>query len=686
MLLVRRVIASIALTALVSAPVISCGPAQKPTGGGATTGGTTTVDALKTKAPPNQAIVLGTDAGGGSTAIALSDAEATVTVDSMWVRLGQPVTGGSSPVKLTAAPNSDGSVRVGFYEEFAGGIGPQWRAGVWLAAFIGSTTLNKDLTDFKFTAEAGGNVDGASASGLMTAGFLAAITGTTIDPKATMTGIINPDGTIGPVGGIPQKFTGSIELGKKRLGFPIGMRYSQDLNTGEAVDLVKLAKDAGAEAVEVPDVYAAYELMTGKKLPRPVPVEENEMDLEAEVVEAYDAAYTQWQTDLGSEWDRLLELDSAGRLPQGLISLAIVARNEAESAEKMRKQGFAPLAYQRMVDAWMYAASANATSEILELVASGDLVGAKARLHEFEGLANTTEAVIRDVGTMKPDTMGGHLQMLSAFQKAIAGLASYMHAGDTTAMTKQFLDQLGGVPADQLASPDMAEAVVQMVAPTIISIARAVANSAAAKESMAIEGVKSLNYMCSLPNVHRLATSFQSAAAANVTYFETLLSITDDATRNRVAMMEPDYLTAYVSSNVTKMSGMPESLKSEWGEDSLAWGLFGLAAEELGYFKASTLISKWYSLGVQNDPYTGRPTAVEHEKAFMNMLTTAERKARENARAAKVAAGSIPVQARIAYQNARVLREGDLADKLQALEMFWAASSYSQTAVMLARN
>ena len=78
---------------------------------------------------------------------------------------------------------------------------------------------------------------------------------------------------------------------------------------------------------------------------------------------------------------------------------------------------------------------------------------------------------------MKPDTMGGHLQMLSAFQKAIAGLASYMHAGDTTAMTKQFLDQLGGVPADQLASPDMAEAVVQMVAPTIISIARAVANA-----------------------------------------------------------------------------------------------------------------------------------------------------------------------------------------------------------------
>ena len=98
------------------------------------------------------------------------------------------------------------------------------------------------------------------------------------------------------------------------------------------------------------------------------------------------------------------------------------------------------------------------------------------------------------------------------------------------------------------------------------------------------------------------------------------------------------------------------------------------------------LISKWYSLGVQNDPITGRPTLVEHEKAFINMLTWAELRARENARAALVATGEIPVQARIRYQQAKVLREGDLADKLQALDGYWAASVYAQTAVMLARN
>src|SRR5439155_87067 len=85
-----------------------------------------------------------------------------------------------------------------------GSTGPQWRAGVWVSAFVAATTLGKDLTDFTFSASTTGYIDGASASGLMAGGFLAAMTGTTVDPSVTMTGIINPDGTIGPVGGIPE--------------------------------------------------------------------------------------------------------------------------------------------------------------------------------------------------------------------------------------------------------------------------------------------------------------------------------------------------------------------------------------------------------------------------------------------------------------------------------------------------
>ena len=678
-----------------------CGPtaASKPTPGASVAGGVKQVAPLGFKEDakaPSQALILGTDARGGSTVLPLAAAESRVSVDSMWVRQGGgPATGGSSPVALVTSPNPDGVVRVGIYEEVTGSLGPQWRAGVWLAAFVSSTVLNKDLTDFKFTAEAGGHVDGASASGLMTGGYLAAMLGLKVDPAVTMTGIINPDGTIGPVGGIPQKFAGSIAKGKKRLGYPIGMRYATDINTGERVDLVALAKSQGAEAVEVSDVYAAVELLTGKTLPRPVPVDEKEMALDDAVVDALEQKYASWQKSLADEWARLLELANAGRLPQGLVQLAIMAENEGNLAEKLKAQGLAASAYHRIVRAWVFAAAATATSDILELAQAGDLIGAKAKLHEFEGLAVTSDASLRKIAETKPDTMGGHLQMLSAFQTAIGGWGFHTFSAEFLAgVTRTTLDELGELPRPALADPAVGNKIVEVTVPTTVTIARAVAAAVVSIEAMDIEGTKSINYLCSLPNVKRLATSFQSAAGANLAYFDSLiiadvaqvLGLPPDQAKIRFAGVEPDYLVGMMSGQVANLNGLPDTLKQEWGDDSIAWGLFSLAASELSFFRTSMLISKWYSLGVQNDPVTGRPTSVQHEKAFMNMLTFAEKRARENARAAKVATGEIPIQARLRYQQAMVLREGDLADKLQALEGFWSSSVYSQTAVMLARN
>ena len=123
----------------------------------------------------------------------------------------------------------------------------------------------------------------------------------------------------------------------------------------------------------------------------------------------------------------------------------------------------------------------------------------------------------------------------------------------------------------------------------------------------------------------------------------------------KFAGFEPDYLVGMMAGQVGNAGGLPDRLKNDWHDDSIAWGLFSLAASELSFFRTSLLISKWYSLGVENDEVTGRPKSVKHDKAFMNMLTWAERRARENARAAKVATGYIPVQARIRYQQATVL-------------------------------
>ena len=642
-----------------------------------------------------QAVILGTDDKNGSTVLPLPAQPTKGLVDAMFVKLApEGASGGSTPVKLGTEPNKDGSVQVGIYEELAGGTGSQWRAGVWVSAFVAASTLGKDLTDFSFSAASQGYIDGASASGLMAGGFLATMTGEKIDPAATMTGIINPDGTIGPVSGIPEKFLGSIEKGKRRLGYPIGMRWSRSEATGKDVDLVALAKEKGAVAVEVSNVHEAYELLTGKHLPEPVPVAENDMKLDDDTIKGIDAKYKGWQQRLAGEWASLLQLQQAGRLPARLTAMALHAQQTAEQAEKLHKQGLVAGAYAKMLTAWVYAASATSTYEVVSKVQAGDTAGALAELKTLDDLDQITTDVFKKIGTLKLSTLGGHLLVLSSFQSALRSWGFKVFARESVGQTRELIEMLGSRKPAELGAPEIAEAIVERVSPTILLIGQTVASGVMASEQLDYLTEKSVNYMCSIPNIIRMSTSFNSAGAAGVNYFETLLvepaakqfGLTLDQARVRIAMSEPNYLVAYMLSRLQHVDGLPKELKAAWGEKSPQWNLMSLAGSELAYYNSAELIAKYYSLGVKTDYTTGRASGVEHEKAFMNMLASAERSARATARAARIATGSIPVQAKLAYQQASILREGDMSDKLDALSQFWMSSAYSQTAVMLARN
>ena len=644
---------------------------------------------------PNQAVILGTDDKNGSTVLPLPATQGKALVDAMFVQLGGTgrATGGTTPVKLAIAPNPDQSVQVGIYEEFSGGTGAQWRAGVWVAAIVAAGMLGKDLTDFTFSASSGGYIDGASASGLMAGGFLAAMTGADVDPKATMTGIINPDGTIGPVGGIPEKFLGSIEKGKRKLGYPIGMRKAKSEATGQDVDLVELAKQHGAEAVEVADVHEAYKLLTGKTLPETVPLADTDMALDAGTAAALEDKYKEWEQKLAKEWASIVQLESAGKLPALLGTLRDYTKQSSELAEQLHKKGLVGAAYQRMLYAWTFATATNTTYELLAKVKKGDITGAVAELQTLDQLGGNINAVFQKIGALRPKTLGGHLQMIAAFKTALRSYVYRQLASQITASTVLYLQGLAAEPATKLAAPETADQVVAAIAPTLLYVGRTTAESTLALQELEFEKEESVTYMCSLPNVKRMATSFQSAAAAGGTYFDTMViddlakgaSLSLDDARQRFSAVEPDYLVAYLMTKLSDTDGLPKDLKTGWGEKSLAWGLMSLAGSELAYYDSAELIAKYYSLGVHTDD-NNKVDKIQFEQAFTNMLASAERNARANARAAKLAAGAVPVQAELAYQVAMIERDGDLGEKVDALGEFWAASAFSQTAVMLARN
>ena len=126
---------------------------------------------------------------------------AELTIQPASYQSGGGSCGGSTlRVKIAADPNPAHEIQVGFFESSSGAIGDQMNASGWLSALVGAELADADLRDYRLSYSWSGLVDGPSAGGLMTSGVLALMRGESLLGDATMTGTINPDGTIGPVG------------------------------------------------------------------------------------------------------------------------------------------------------------------------------------------------------------------------------------------------------------------------------------------------------------------------------------------------------------------------------------------------------------------------------------------------------------------------------------------------------
>jgi len=653
---------------------------------------------------PGQAVILGTDESNGSTVLPLPTTPRTGVVDAMVVTPGGsgPASGRMIAITLTTAPAvATAPASTASANAAATGdalqVGPSapsadagWRQGLWRAAFVAATTLGKDLHDVSFQAVPASPAGGTAAPALLAGGFLATMTGAKIDPAATLAGSLAPDGTIGPIAGLPEQFESALAHGKTRLGYPSGMRFARSQATGKDVDLVQLARDHHAEAVELATVSDAYQLLTHTALPSPLPVSEADMALDPDTLTSLGAQYVAWQKRLAGEWTQLLHLEQAGRLPATLGLIVRFAREKSEQAETLYRAGKLPAAYSRMLTAWVYAAGASHTYAVLTKLQAGDQDGARAALAALDPTDPGPSAIFTRLGARRPATLGGHLAMLAAFQAALRGASSHGFAVDALREATQFLTSWTGKPAAELGAPSTADAVTNRVAPAVLMMLRTIAETTVAEQEQAFEHDQGVPYTCPPPQVTRLAAVFQAEAAADLRYVDTLLieplarraGITVDLVRRRVASVEPDYLLAETLSR-DPAGSLPRELAASWGEGSAACRLVTLAGAMVAYHSAALLIAKYDALAIHIAD-SGKVDAVDHPEAFRNLLANARRQARASARAARIATGAIPVRAKLAYQLAGVEEAGSLDDQLDALAELWTASAFCQVAVMLA--
>ncbi len=192
-----------------------------------------------------------------------STAGRTVQVKALWY--GEATDGsiqaGVTPVGITASyddPSTPLLVDVGGLR--AAGAGPMWTAATAVAEVQAVLIAGVDPRLVQVSYSLKEAIDGPSAGGLLSAGSLAAIRGVPLSRDTTMTGTVLPDGSIGPVSGIPDKIRAAEAAGYSRVLVPVGP--GRDLRTGAPVDLAALGRSLGVEVIPVKSVPEAYELLT----------------------------------------------------------------------------------------------------------------------------------------------------------------------------------------------------------------------------------------------------------------------------------------------------------------------------------------------------------------------------------------------------------------------------------------
>jgi uncharacterized protein len=149
------------------------------------------------------------------------------------------------------------------------------------AKYVAENYTGYDLSDADiiYTINTSANlIEGPSAGAALTIATVAALRNTTINPDVLITGTINPDGTIGPVGGILEKAEAAKAVGAKTFLVPEGQAmesyYKQErrcermgpityCTTNYVPVTLDVSKQAGIEVKEVSTIDEALKYFLG---------------------------------------------------------------------------------------------------------------------------------------------------------------------------------------------------------------------------------------------------------------------------------------------------------------------------------------------------------------------------------------------------------------------------------------
>ena len=176
-----------------------------------------------------------------------------------------------STITVTIQSNGDGRVFVDTLPLTQVDMQGSARLAVKVASALVENDKNSDIDpssfDYFFVVRTNSPViGGPSAGAVMTVATVALLENWTLDDKTVMTGMINPDGSTGPIGGIPQKIDAANSVGATRFLIPKGQGTYTELQGWNIVtkSVYDYAWDNyGITVFEVGEINEAIENFTG---------------------------------------------------------------------------------------------------------------------------------------------------------------------------------------------------------------------------------------------------------------------------------------------------------------------------------------------------------------------------------------------------------------------------------------
>ncbi len=586
--------------------------------------------------------------------------EVIVHVVAKTTRVDGSSGGSCKPVRVTASRSIDGKARVGFFESQVGGTGDQWRSSGWMAAVTSALLSDFDPRTTRVSFEYEGLIDGPSAGAVLTCGVLAAARGDTIRPDAAMTGTINPDGSIGPVGGIAHKIDGAASQGMALLLIPAGARFDRNAETGELTDLLEYGETKGVEVRNVFDIYEAYRLLTGAELPRPNPASTPRISLE--VQKRTKRKIGDWMDRYKHAIEAYDAMSGDDKYSEEVEALYVSGVESLKSCKVLMTEGEFTAALWDAVLATANNYLAMETARCRYTYANLGYAGLVKRLRDNGWLIKQVEETQGRMRRETPRTLEQLSVYLVACDAFIEGLS---------------LQVLGKVTLDNLPAEDS-------------NVALEMCRAATECQILAWLDLKLVNDYLDMQDAYQgtpipmdapwrdTAEYLQHAASANLAVFNALIvaekakvnAQSVDTARSLLTFEDRDYGIVRVANEV-----IVPNMGRYFG-DGDALGFAYLATSIYTHNRTAALLAKYYSLGAKLDEHS-HVVELPHERTLGEWLTFAEDQSRRNIAMLQESGIDATACAQM-HAIARIKARRDLPQKLEGLVEFWSADAHAR--------